>query len=252
MTPEQKQFINLLGKIDYSKNMYEIFDDFCRLGTYSLALPFHGDIAREEISRVTKKYSTDQIKLFDEAFAIMVNELEKTHTDFLGEVFGECELANDRQGQFFTPFHVSLMMAKITFQGMKELIGQKGFITANEPACGSGGMMIAMRQVMIEEKCNPSRDVFIVAQDVSEIAFMMCYIQISLYGIGAKIIHGNTITLQTFRVLYTPVYWITDWPLRLMLRNARTGIDDNTQAKNEPDEVDSGTKNDGDAQLNLF
>ncbi len=219
--------------------MYEIFDDFCRLGTYSLALPFHGDIAREEISRVTKKYSTDQIKLFDEAFAIMVNELEKTHIDFLGEVFGECELANDRQGQFFTPFHVSLMMAKVTMHGMKDLIGQKGFITANEPACGSGGMMIAMRQVMIEEKCNPSRDVFVVAQDVSEIAFMMCYIQISLYGIGAKIIHGNTITMQTFRVLYTPVYWITDWPLRLMLRQMTTEEIPTADTKEEKQEQES-------------
>ncbi len=158
----------------------------------------------------------------DEAFTIMVNDMEETSHDFLGEVFGECELANDRQGQIFTPYNLSLMIAKMTFNNSKELIAEKGFMMVSEPACGSGGMIIALRQAMIEEKCNPSRDIFVVAQDVSDIAFMMCFIQLSLYGIAAEVVHGNTLTLQTWRTLRTPVYWITDWPVRLALRRLST------------------------------
>lgn len=233
----QKQFINLLNKIDYSKRLYEVFNDFCTLGTYSLALPFHEEIARQEFEKVAKKYSKDQIKQFDEAFTLMVNDLELEHHDFLGEVYGECELANDRQGQFFTPYHLSLMMAKMTLGDVKSEIEQKGFLMVNEPACGSGGMLIAVRQVLIEAQCNPSRDIFVVAQDVSDIAFMMCYIQLSLYGIAAKVIHGNTITGETWRVLHTPVCFLTDWPLRLTLRRIGSLVEEQTEQRPEAKEL---------------
>lgn len=202
--------------------MYEVFSDFCTLGTYSLALPFYQDIARDELKKVLDRYTKEQIHMFDEAFALMVDEMETHNEDFLGEVYQQCELGNDRLGQFFTPYPVSLMIAKISAGDLKKQIEEKHFITLNEPACGSGGMVIAFRQAMLDANCNPSRDVFVTAQDVSEMAFKMCYIQLSLYGMAAEVIHGNTLTLETWRVLRTPVYWITDWPVRLALRRLST------------------------------
>ncbi|MFZ2190022.1 MAG: N-6 DNA methylase [Candidatus Magasanikiibacteriota bacterium] len=215
----QKKFISLLSKIDYTKRLFEVFNDFCILGTYSLALPFYKDLASKELEKVYARYTREQLIKFDEMFTVMVEGMEIHNGDFLGEIFGECEFRNDRQGQFFTPYNVSLMIAKMTFSGCKEQIERNGFITMNEPASGSGGMVIAFRQVMIDEQCNPSRDVFVVTQDISELAFMMCYIQCSLYGLAAEVVHGNTLSMEIWRVLKTPVYFITDWRLRLALKD---------------------------------
>ncbi|MHB1051410.1 MAG: N-6 DNA methylase, partial [Bacteroidota bacterium] len=148
------------------------------------------------------------------------------------------------QGQFFTPYNVSLMMAKMTFTGVKDRIQEQGYITVNEPACGSGGMLVAVRQVLIEEGCNPSRDMLIVAQDISDIAFMMCYIQLSLYGLAGKVVHGNTLSMEIFRELYTPVYFLAGWPMRLAVKSLFA----------DPDPVEriESRNDDGEAQLSLF
>jgi hypothetical protein len=242
----QKKFIDLLSKVDYSKRLYEVFYDFCTLGTYSLALPFLRDIAEPELKKAHEKYTREQLLIFDEAFTVMVNDMEISNCDFLGEVFQECEFGNERQGQFFTPFPVSLMIAKMTFTGVKEQIDRQGYITVNEPACGSGGMLIAMRQVLIEEQCNPSRGVFVVAQDISDIAFLMCYIQVSLYGLAGKVIHGNTITMEVFRVLHTPVCFLTDWPMRLAMKQILEVPEKSTERTGDVKEENDET------QLNLF
>lgn len=249
LQPAQKKFISLLSKIDHSKRLYEVFYDFCTLGTYSLALPFYKALAGEELEKVYKRYSREQLVMFDEMFTVMVNEMEVSNGDFLGEVFGECEFGNDRQGQFFTPYNVSLMMAKMTFDGCKELIERNGFIRVNEPASGSGGMVIALRQVMIDEHYNPSRDAFVVAQDVSDLAFMMCYIQLSLYGLGAEVIHGNTISMEIWRVLKTPVYFLTDWPFRLAMKRITDLADAPAE---EVKEIEKSVEKPSVEQLNLF
>jgi len=242
----QKKFLNLLNKVDYSKRLYEVFFDFCTLGTYSLALPFYPAIAKEELERVYKRYTHDQLVMLDEAFTVMVNEMEVTNADFLGEIYQQCEFGNARQGQFFTPYNVSLMMAQMTAGDLKKQIEEKHFLTLNEPTCGSGGMVIAFRQAMLEQHCNPSRDVFVVAQDISDVAFMMCYIQLSLYGMGAKVVHGNTLSMEIWRELYTPVYFITDWQLRLMLRNLSEFCHSPEEAKDKP------AKETSPQQLDLF
>jgi len=152
----QKKFVDLLSKVDYSKRLYEVFYDFCTLGTYSLALPFYRDLASVEFKKVSEKYNQDQLAMFDTAFSIMVEDMETSGGDFLGVIYGVCEFGNSRQGQFFTPYNVSMMMAKMTFTGVKDRIQEQGYITVNEPACGSGGMLVAVRQAMIEEGCNPT------------------------------------------------------------------------------------------------
>ena len=43
----------------------------------------------------------------------------------------------------------------------------------------------------------------------------MAYIQLSLYGIPAKVIQGDTLTLKFKRVLFTPFYFINGFSWRL-------------------------------------
>lgn len=48
------------------------------------------------------------------------------------------------------------------------------------------------------------RKSFFVAQDIDIRCVWMAYIQLSLYGIPAVVIHGNTLTMETWSRWYTP------------------------------------------------
>ncbi|HBU0427230.1 TPA: SAM-dependent DNA methyltransferase, partial [Klebsiella pneumoniae] len=43
----------------------------------------------------------------------------------------------------------------------------------------------------------------------------MAFIQLSLLGIAAEVVTGNTLTMQFRRVRYTPVYYLNDFEKRL-------------------------------------
>lgn len=45
---------------------------------------------------------------------------------------------------------------------------------------------------------------FFVAQDIDIRCVWMAYIQLSLYGIPAMVIHGNTLTMEEWDRWYTP------------------------------------------------
>ena len=78
---------------------------------------------------------------------MLVNHLEKCPHDVLGDIFHELELHNERKGQFFTPFPICQMMAKMTLgENAQDIITKKGFVTLSEPACGTGAMIIAATQ----------------------------------------------------------------------------------------------------------
>lgn len=226
MTEHQKQFTKILNTIDHSRRTYELFFDFNSLFAYTIALPFHPDIAKPKLKPLHDRYGRDKLAQFDQLVDITVDALEQEHQDFLGGLYGELELGDARSGQFFTPFHLSLMIAQMSLMDAKQLVKEKGFITIAEPAAGAGGMVIAARQVLIEQGVNPSKEVYIELTDVSEICFLMSYIQVSLYGLGATVIHGNTLTLQTFKILRTPVFFLENWPVRLFA---------NTRPSNEPE-----------------
>lgn len=217
-TPLQKEFIKILNSIDYSRHTRDKFRDFCRFAAYALALPFYPEKASAEIKQVTSSYKHEDIIKFDQMFNIMVQELEAKHLDFLGEIFMLSDMGNANKGQFFTPYHLSLAIAELQLQNIKEDIQEKGFITISEPCCGSGGMIVAVREVLLKNECNPSRDIFVEMKDVDELAFLMSYVQISLYGIPAAVIWGNTITMETYQTLYTPVFFLENWGFRLAMR----------------------------------
>lgn len=54
--------------------------------------------------------------------------------------------------------------------------------------------------------------------DIDPMVADMAFIQLALLGIPAKVVTGNTLTLQASRVRYTPVYYFNDWEGRLAFR----------------------------------
>ncbi|EPU8562849.1 N-6 DNA methylase [Yersinia enterocolitica] len=118
-------------------------------------------------------------------------------------------------GQFFTPYSLSQMMAALTMSDAVQNLNRRPFITYNEPACGAGGMAIAAAMYMRENGYNPQEQVFMVCTDIDGMVADMCYIQLSLLGIPAQVITGNTLTLTVNRTFHTPFWYLGGWEEKL-------------------------------------
>lgn len=237
-----KEFTSALVALDRSKNISTVFLDFLTLSMCSLAQPFYRSQNLEQRYKNTIcNYTKEQAEEFSKLLALLISALEEKHQDFLGQIFSNLNLGNSNKGQFFTPYHVSKMMAEINFIDLKNEIDNKGFITLAEPCCGSGGMIIAYAETMKEKGYNYQHQLYVESVDIDEICFKMAYIQLSLYGIPAKVVRGDSISLRFFEVLYTPFYFLSNFEYKLrQIMTHRQGIIENKQVNKEP------------AQLTLF
>ena len=139
--------------------------------------------------------------------AMLVETLECEMTDVLGQIYMESGMGSKAAGQFFTPYHLSYVCAKLELPDPDGL----GLYHINEPSCGGGGMIIAAAQVLKENGVDYQRKMRVVAQDLDWKGVYMCYLQLSLLGINAIVVQGDTLCepyqkgYPEDRVLYTPV-----------------------------------------------
>jgi len=212
----RKQFIRLFNQTARHLHRWDVFSDFVRLAASEL------DIARirtpeniEQSGKICARYDADDIRNFHELFNLMVSALEAKFHDFIGSIFMELELGSGGMGQYFTPYSVQSMMARMLIPGIQEKIAREGIATISDPACGSAGMIIAYAECLLEADVNPSAHLFASCIDVDPIAADMAFIQLSLLGIAAEVVTGNTLTMQFNRVRYTPVYYLNNFEERL-------------------------------------
>ena len=129
--------------------------------------------------------------------------------DYLGELFMRLNLGNDRTSQFFTPYYVSKMCAKmsVTDNEMKTQIADGDIFTINDPCCGAGGMALAAMDVLYNDyKFNYTRNCFVISEDIGLRCVHMTYLQLSLAGVPAIVKHQNTLTRELWSVWETPAY----------------------------------------------
>jgi len=132
---------------------------------------------------------------YSKAFAIVVNALEHQAGDFLGAFVSDIALTNKNIGQFFTPYNVSLMMAKMTLDDAIPNVEHP--LRLNEPSCGAGGMIVAMFEVLKARGFGP-RDFYVVAQDIDIRCVQMTYIQTTLLGIPCDVYHMDTLAMNVY------------------------------------------------------
>lgn len=152
---------------------------------------------------------------FPKLLGQLIDALDNEPRDILGPLYMELEIANKDAGQFFTPPELSDLMAQLTFADMLGKLETQPFITAGEPACGAGGMILALIKVMIAKGYNPSQHIWVQCIDVDRLAVLMCYIQLSLWNVPAEIIVGNTLSWEIREIWYTPVHHLGFWKYRL-------------------------------------
>lgn len=198
-----KTFGKLLSRVASRHHGWELFSDWLALSAYSLFNSIHKspDIEREYL-KTAGRYKDDELRRMGELLGFVVEVLDETRSDFLGVAFQNLELASDRGGQFFTPDGLSRAVASMTLSGYERRAGR--VLKINEPATGSGGMIIAA----FNELKDADREwVHFTAQDIDIRCFFMTYIQLFLLGISAEVILGNTLAVEELKVWQTLGYY---------------------------------------------
>ena len=220
----QKELVKLLNGYSGRHSHWQVFSDFCEIGaiTFSNAVDLNQREKREErYLQIIKGYSREELDKFAQGFAHLTMALETRFGDVLGRTFHDLELHNKWAGQFFTPYDVSRMMAKMTIGNGEDLsakIAARGFVTTQEPAVGSGAMVIALAQEMRDAGVNYQKHLHVTAIDVDAKCVHMAYLQFALLHIPAIIIHGNTLSLETYGHWYTPAHLMGLWNWKLRAR----------------------------------
>lgn len=123
--------------------------------------------------------------------------------DFIGPVFSELSSAAE-MGQFFTPHHLSYLMAKLIVGDVKAMLGDRPYITLSEPACGVGGMMLATNLVLREAGLDIARQAHWHMIDIDHRAMCGAYLQAALTDTSAIVVRGNTLSLEAWMSTATP------------------------------------------------
>lgn len=157
------------------------------------------------------RYSVKDRKHLAHAFGCVIMMMEKhaderNFYDVIGSLFHVLGLHNQDKGQFFTPQHLADLVA--SFGPDIENLQKNNTLTVCEPAVGAGANIFGLCNYLIKHGYNPQQVLRVEACDVDIRCVAMCYIQMTLYGIPARIIHGDTLRMTASKVFYTP-WWIT-------------------------------------------
>lgn len=206
----KKEFIRVIEK-DYSnRHISEVLRDFVEMAKCSIANSvYESQKLEEQYVNVAKQYKSTSG--FSDMLVLVVEALETNpDQDFIGAIYMEAEISNSRAGQFFTPYTLAKLSAGLTFnkEAADSAIASKGFITVGEPACGCGSMIIASRNVMVEQGYG-SFDCLFHASDIDRFCYGATYVQMSLLGCCGLISHANTLSGEVYESLYTPLTFMS-------------------------------------------
>ena len=228
----KKEFLKIFEELAYQHRPLDIWRDFVTM--FACAISNAVDKTRYDerealYLHIIKKYNKKEQALFPILVGEMVLALEKKQEqDFLGAIYMDLNLGNERTAQFFTPYSVCQMMAAVTLGDVLQEVKEQGYVTINDPCCGAGANLIAgiheSKKQLEKEGYNYQNHVLIVAQDIDMTVALMCYIQISLLGMAGYIKIGNTLTepmtpgddLKNY--WFTPIYFSEIWAMRSISR----------------------------------
>lgn len=202
----KNEFVKILKEISRYRDKRQVFNDWLEVAALTLhQLPYHsGDLPKDTAFDQIEAQYLESIKGYKpntlQGMAKMLHITNFAHEigagDFLGEIAAEEEMLNEEIRQFFTPYSVCRMMAKMIVGDVRAQVEEKGILTVSEPAVGGGALVIAVAEEITSQGIDPRSCVQFDCVDVSKPAFNMAYIQLSALGLQAMLRHGNTLSME--------------------------------------------------------
>ena len=212
--PAVKEIVKLIddAAVFHDKDRF-LSDLFCcgALAISNIADLTQYDEREEHYKQIMSHYSEKErvamADIFGKIFGLLSSVVydDGVFSDYLGEIFMSCNMSNKSAGQFFTPYHVSKLCAKIAIGTPNKADGK--ILTLNEPCCGSGGMVIAAMDVLKNDfGINYTMDCFVDCSDIDLRCVHMTYLQLSLAGVPAIVKHQDALTRKLYSVWKTPAF----------------------------------------------
>lgn len=229
MSDNCKGIIEKLKILGSKYSISRVFEDWIAVFAISISNSVdraNWDEREQQYLKIINRYTPDEQQILVEASAELVMALDKKCserelTDLLGEVFHGLKLHNKYHGQFFTPFHICEFMGHVALTdggkdgtAVRDALHQKGYVTVCEPCVGSGGLVLGFANAMYRQGLNYNKQMVAYCRDIDIKCVHMAYIQLSLYGIPAVVIHGDSLTNEEWSKWYTPAFLMDGWPLR--------------------------------------
>ena len=214
----------MLGSI-HDRDHYTVLRDFFEISAISIrnAVDFgrERDTYEMRYKAIAEKYRKEYLDIIASAFAMLGSQILKAangdipFADWAGEIYMNSGTSNGRAGQFFTPYHVSHLMAECSLE-CDEVLGRIGkdpddVITIYEPTCGAGGLIVASIDVLKGYGVNYAWNVFVDCGDIDSRCVHMTYVTLSLLGVPAVVRLGDALMMKYHEAWFTPAYLMA-WP----------------------------------------
>lgn len=200
------EFIKTFNEMSARYGRNELWNDYIDMHAIALANTCDSrcrDAREKQYNSTFQKYDKKTVQQLAVLTGItMMALLENPEQDFLGTVYQRLGLAKSRAGQFFTPYNVGQMMARMNMPD-SFVLDKSRIYQVNDPCCGAGCLLLAGYNVMREqlEHTDPDWDKYVlfVAQDIDPLVCKMCYIQMCCIGVPGVVVAGNSLFPDTER-----------------------------------------------------
>ena len=220
MNALQNDINNILNDMQYEHPRYEVISDFFEMSAIAIRNAVSYDSQRAEYEKryadVAKKYTKKQIQAFSMALARFQDEITlainggASFRDWAGELYMESGTYSANFGQFFTPYAVSSVAARVgmDIETIKAKITADSnyIITIQEPTVGAGGLVVAEVECLKNNGINYSWNCFVDCGDIDARCFFMTYLTLSLLGVPAVVRLGDALKLEYRAAWFTPAY----------------------------------------------
>ncbi len=133
------------------------------------------------------RYTREQGEEFGRLLGLYVKAVEEQpFVDILGDIFMRLDVNSVRAGQYFSPWPIAEMMARMQFdpEAFKRTVEEKGELTVCDPAVGSGIMLLAFASVVHQTFGRWGTDrLRLYGQDIDIRCVNMCRIQLRMNGL---------------------------------------------------------------------
>ena len=162
---------------------YDLYRQWLEAVWAMLELPLDPKGFRAALDRYTYEQGRELGRLFN-LYLQTVEELP--FRDILGTLFMRLDVNSVRAGQYFTPWPIAEMMARMTFdrEEFLRLVKERGSVSVCDPACGSGVMLLAFGKVVHDALGRDGTNgLRLYGTDIDSRCVAMCRIQLRMNGL---------------------------------------------------------------------
>ena len=124
---------------------------------------------------------------FSFAVGTFMAHMTETNKESLGDIFMEF-CGYDGFGQFFTPSHLSNLLADLTISAQDNVP-----IRISDPSCGAGGMLVAaMKNLTLKQASNA----IFVGQDLDHRCCYMTALNLTFFNMNGLVVHGDSLKVE--------------------------------------------------------